>query len=172
MTWAGFAQDVTGVDVALSDGKSLRAEYLVGCDGGRSLVRKAAGIAFPGWDATMSWLIAEAEMSEEPAWGFRHDELGSHAIGKVEDRGRVRVVLTERQVESANEPTLRDVSEALVAVYGTDYGIHSPTWISRFTDMSVRPRPTAKDGSCWLATPHTCIPLWVDRVSTSVCRMR
>jgi 3-(3-hydroxy-phenyl)propionate hydroxylase len=64
----GFAQDDTGVDVALSDGQSLRAEYLVGCDGGRSLIRKAAGIEFPGWDPTTSWLIAEVEMSEEPEW--------------------------------------------------------------------------------------------------------
>src|SRR5215218_7782958 len=52
----GFAQDESGVDIALSDGRSLRAEYLVGCDGGRSLIRKAADIAFPGWDPTTSWL--------------------------------------------------------------------------------------------------------------------
>ena len=57
-------------------------------------------------------------------------------IGRVENGGPVRVVLTERQVGPASEPTLRDVSEALIAVYGTDYGIHSPTWISRFTDMT------------------------------------
>ena len=56
----GIAQDDTGVDVQLADGRSLRAEYLVGCDGGRSLIRKAAGIEFPGWDATTSALIAEA----------------------------------------------------------------------------------------------------------------
>jgi len=54
---------------------------LVGCDGAHSLVRKAAGIEFPGWDPTMSWLIAEVEMSEEPQWGFRHNALGIHAIG-------------------------------------------------------------------------------------------
>lgn len=132
----GFAQDDTGVDVELSDGKSLRAQYLVGCDGGRSVIRKAAGIEFPGWDPTTSWLIAEAEMSEEPAWGFRHDAVGSHAIGKLEDGMRVRLVLTEQRVEPASEPTLRDVSEALIAVYGTDYGIHSPTWVSRFSDMT------------------------------------
>src|SRR2546426_7031545 len=76
----GFAQDDTGVDVALSDGQSLRAEYLVGCDGGRSLVRKAAGIEFPGWDPTTSALIGEVELSEEPEWGFRQDAIGSHAI--------------------------------------------------------------------------------------------
>ena len=132
----GFAQDDTGVDVALSDGQSLRAEYLVGCDGGRSLIRKAAGIEFPGWDPTTSWLIAEVEMAEEPKWGFHQDALGIHAIGKAENGGSVRVVLTEPQLRLDSEPTLRDVSEALIAVYGTDYGIHSPTWISRFTDMT------------------------------------
>jgi 2-polyprenyl-6-methoxyphenol hydroxylase-like FAD-dependent oxidoreductase len=132
----GFAQDDTGVDVELSDSQSLRAEYLVGCDGGRSLIRKAAGIEFPGWDPTTSWLIAEVEWSEEPEWGFRHDALGTHALGRVEKERQVRVVLTERQPGPATEPGLRDLSEALIAVYGTDYGIHSPTWISRFTDMT------------------------------------
>ena len=143
----GFAQDDTGVDVALSDGQSLRAEYLVGCDGGRSLIRKAAGIEFPGWDPTTSNLIAEVEMAEEPELGIRHDALGIHALGRVEyevrdgevvfsDGGPVRVMVTEEHVGATSEPTLRDLSEALVAVYGTDYGIHSPTCISRFTDMA------------------------------------
>jgi 3-(3-hydroxy-phenyl)propionate hydroxylase len=132
----GFAQDHAGVDVEVSDGSRLRAEYLVGCDGGRSLIRKAAGIEFPGWEPTKSWLIAEFETSAEPAWGFRHDAVGTHAIGKSDDGKRARAVLTERQLESAREPTLRDISEALIAVYGTDYGIHSPNWISRFTDMT------------------------------------
>src|SRR5258708_31746321 len=127
----GFAQDATGVAVALSDGQSLRAEYLVGCDGGRSLIRKAAGIEFPGWDATTSWLIAEVEMAEEPKWGFHQDAFGIHAIARLEDGKRAGVVLTERQLGSASEPTLREVSEALVAAYGTDYGIHTPGWISR-----------------------------------------
>src|SRR2546430_4730968 len=80
----GFAQDDTGVDVALSDGQSLRAEYLVGCDGGRSLVRKAAGIEFPGWDPTTSSLLAEVEMTEEPKWGFHQDAHGIHGIGKAD----------------------------------------------------------------------------------------
>lgn len=133
----GFAQDDSGVDVELSHGSPLRAQYLVGCDGGRSVIRKTAGIGFPGWDPTTSWLIAEAEMAQEPAWGFRHDTTGSHGIGKLEGgQRRVRLVLTERHVGSASQPTLRDVSEALIAIYGTDYGIHSPTWISRFTDMT------------------------------------
>ena len=68
--------------------------------------------------------------------GFRHDAIGTHAIRKLEDGRRVGLVVTERQVETAREPTLRDVSEALIAAYGTDYGVHSPTWISRFTDMT------------------------------------
>jgi 2-polyprenyl-6-methoxyphenol hydroxylase-like FAD-dependent oxidoreductase len=143
----GFAQDDTGVDVELSDGQSLRAEYLVGCDGGRSVVRKAAGIEFPGWDPTTSSLIAEVEMAEEPELGVRRDEKGIHGLGRLEyeirdgevvymDGGPIRVMVTEGHVGSTTEPTLRDLSEGLIAVYGTDYGIHSPTWISRFTDMT------------------------------------
>ena len=131
----GFTQDDTCVDVALSDGKSLRAQYLAGCDGGRSLIRKAAGIDFPGWDATTSWLIAEAEMAQEPKWGFYEDARGRHAIGKAEG-GLVGVVLVEPQVGREGDPTLREISEALIAAYGTDYGIHNPRWISRFTDMT------------------------------------
>jgi 2-polyprenyl-6-methoxyphenol hydroxylase-like FAD-dependent oxidoreductase len=143
----GFAQDAAGVDVELSDGPSLRAEYLVGCDGGRSVVRKAAGIGFPGWDPTISNLIAEVEMADEPEFGTRRDALGVHALGRREyeirdgqvvykDRGPVGVMVTEQRVGATTEPTLRDLREALIAVYGTDYGIHSPTWISRFTDAA------------------------------------
>ena len=130
----GFAQDDTGVDVALSDGSTLRAEYLVGCDGGRSVIRKTAGIDFPGWDPTTSWLLAEVEMSETPAWGFRENDLGVHAIGQRD--GHVGVVMIERQPWSTTQPTLHDVKEALIGVYGTDFGVHSPIWITRFTDMT------------------------------------
>ncbi|MGO4700599.1 FAD-dependent monooxygenase [Dyella sp. 2RAB6] len=132
---AGFEQDDDGVSLALSDGSSLRASYLVGCDGGRSAIRKAAGIEFAGWDATKSWLIAEAQTAEEPAWGFRHDQLGTHGIGKAED-GRARIVLTEARLNSGSEPSLREVSEALTTVYGRDFGIHDASWISRFSDLS------------------------------------
>jgi 2-polyprenyl-6-methoxyphenol hydroxylase-like FAD-dependent oxidoreductase len=144
----GFAQDDTGVDVELSDGRSLRTQYLVGCDGGRSLVRKAAGIAFPGSDPTTSNLIAEAELAETPPqWGIRRDALGIHALAPVEyeirngeivyaDHGPVGVLVTEQHVGQTTEPTLSDLSAALITVYGTDYGIHSPTSISRFTDAA------------------------------------
>jgi 2-polyprenyl-6-methoxyphenol hydroxylase-like FAD-dependent oxidoreductase len=86
----GFAQDDTGVEVALSDGRSLRAKYLVGCDGGRSLIRKKAGIDFPGWDPSTSYLIAEVEMAEEPEWGIRRGEKGINAFAKIEDGKRAR----------------------------------------------------------------------------------
>jgi 3-(3-hydroxy-phenyl)propionate hydroxylase len=132
----GFAQDDTGVDVRLSHGEPLRAPYLVGCDGGRSLIRKAAGIEFPGWDATRSNLIAEVEVTEEPPKGIRHDATGVHALNRMEDGSTFRVVTTEQQLGPSSEPTLRDLSAALIAVYGTDFGIHNPTWISRFTDMT------------------------------------
>ena len=133
----GFAQDDTGVDVELSNGQSLRAKYLVGCDGGRSLIRKTAAIEFPGSDPTTSNLIAEAELTEEPSeWGIRRDAVGIHSLSRLESGKRVRVLVTEQHVGATTEPTLRDLSEALIAVYGTDYGIHSPTSISRFTDMT------------------------------------
>ncbi|MDQ3695146.1 MAG: FAD-dependent monooxygenase [Chloroflexota bacterium] len=131
----GFAQDHTGVDVALSDGPSPRADYLVGCDGGRSLIRKAAGIEFPGWDPSTSHLIAEVELDQEPEWGIHRDDKGIHAFSKLQD-GTVRVMVTEQHLGPTSEPTLRHLSEALIAVYGTDFGIHRPTWISRFTDMA------------------------------------
>ena len=132
----GFAQDGTGIDVELSGGQPLRAEYLAGCDGGRSLIRKAAGIEFPGWDPSVSSLIAEVEMSEEPEFGIRHDNNGTQAVGRLEDGKRVGVVVSERYAGQAGEPTLRDLSRALITVWGTDYGVHSPAWISRFTDMT------------------------------------
>jgi 2-polyprenyl-6-methoxyphenol hydroxylase-like FAD-dependent oxidoreductase len=141
----GFAQDDTGVDVALSGGQSLRAAYLVGCDGGRSLIRKAAGIEFPGWDPTASSLIAEVEITAEPEWGIHRNAFGVHSFGRVEyeirdrevvymDGGPARVMVTEEHLNRTGEPTLRDLSEALF--------------------------------------PRTCIPRWVDRASTSACRMR
>jgi 3-(3-hydroxy-phenyl)propionate hydroxylase len=147
----GFAQDDAGVDVDIGDGRSLRAKYLVGCDGGRSLIRKAAGIAFPGSDPTTSNLIAEAELTgEPPQWGIRRDAIGIHSLSRLEDGRRVRVLVTEQHVGATTEPSLRDLSEALIAVYGTDYGIHSPTSISRFTDMT-RQAAAYREGRVLLA---------------------
>src|SRR5262245_21118366 len=90
----------------------------------------------PVGDPTASHLIAEVEVAEEPEWGIRHDTAGVHSLSRLDDDGLVRVLVTEQHLGRTNEPTLRDLSEALIAVYGTDYGIHNPIWISRFTDMT------------------------------------
>ncbi|MTW18708.1 FAD-binding protein [Rhodoplanes serenus] len=146
-----FTQDGDGVDVALGDGQPLRSRYLVGCDGGRSRVRKAAGIPFPGTDPTTSNLIAEVEMREEPpVWGIHRDARGIHSLSRTEDGRRIRVLVTEPHVGAAGDPTLRDLGEALVAVYGTDYGVHSPASITRFTD-ATRQAARYREGRVLLA---------------------
>ena len=131
-----FAQHDTGVDVELSDGRLLQAKYLVGCDGGRSLVRKKADIDFPGWDASTSYLIAEIETAQEPEWGVRRGKKGINAIAKLDEGKRARVVLNEPEVGNGGDPTLQNVRAALIALYGTDYGLRSAANISRFTDMT------------------------------------
>ena len=129
----GFVQDDMGLEIELSDGRSLHASYLVGCDGGRSLIRKKAGIDFPGWDPCTSYLIAEIETAEEPEWGIRRGKQGINAIAKLGDGKRARVVLSEPQLSHPDGPNVR---EALIALYGTDFGLRSATYISRFTDMA------------------------------------
>jgi 2-polyprenyl-6-methoxyphenol hydroxylase-like FAD-dependent oxidoreductase len=146
----GVTQDDAGVEVRISDGRSLRASYVLGCDGGRSLVRKAAGIDFPGWDASVSSVIAEIEVREEPEWGIRRDATGTQAIGKLDHGKRAGVVVTAPYAGQAGEPTLQELRELMVAAWGTDFGAHDPTWISRFTDVT-RQAATYRQGRVLVA---------------------
>ena len=142
----GHVQDHDHVEITCADGTNLRAEYLVGCDGSRSVVRKTAGIEFVGWDPTVCWITAEVEVLEQPAFGLR----GGGGIGPAE-AGRVGVTLAEPDPDNRFiEPTLDDLRAALVGVDGTDYGAHSPRFIARFTDMT-RQAVTYRTGRVLLA---------------------
>src|SRR5665213_2018839 len=127
----GFTRDDSGVDVALSDGTTLRPPSQPTRNFARSVVRKAAGIDFAGWDPTTCWIHAEVEVEEMPEFGLR----GGGGIGPAEE-GRVGVTLIEPEVNRTDEPTLEDLRAALIRVDGTDHGAHGPRFISRFTDMT------------------------------------
>ncbi|HEX6459717.1 MAG TPA: FAD-dependent monooxygenase [Thermoleophilaceae bacterium] len=164
----GFTQDASGVDVELAEGAPLRAEYIVGCDGGRSLIRKAAGIGFPGWDPSTSSLVAEVEMDGEPEIGVRRDAKGIHGIGRLED-GRFRLVMREEELGQTEQPTLEDLRRLLVTVWGTDYGLRSATSISRFTDTS-RQAESYRKGRVLLAgdAAHVHSPMGGQGLGTGV----
>jgi 3-(3-hydroxy-phenyl)propionate hydroxylase len=130
----GIACAADGVDVTTTQGARMCARWLVGCDGGRSRIRKLAGIGFPGWDASTSWMIAEVRMKEQPVLGFHEDASGRHAMSPMEDGETVGVVLAGRDPQATGEPTLEELATGLKAIYGTDFGVHSPTWLSRFND--------------------------------------
>src|SRR6201996_935910 len=146
----GFTQDEAGVDIALADGSALRTRYLVGCDGGGSRVRKGAGIDFPGAEATKSTLVAEARMEDESGFGLHRGPLGVGGIGPMEGGDALRIVVPEARLESGDEPTLDELRDALFTVYGTDFKVHSPTWISRFTD-ATRQADSYREGRVLLA---------------------
>lgn len=176
----GFVQTSAEVDIVLANGQPLRAQYLVGCDGGRSLIRKTAGIDFPGWDPTTSSILAEVEMTETPPYGVHRSAAGVHAFGREEfeivdgkiiykDVGPIGVMVTEPTVDSTLEPTLDDLKELLIAACGTDFGAHSLTWISRFTDLT-RQAATYRNGRVLLAgdAAHVHSPIGGQGLSTGV----
>jgi 2-polyprenyl-6-methoxyphenol hydroxylase-like FAD-dependent oxidoreductase len=149
------SQDDDGVEVEIVEtdrassspaSRRIRARYLVGCDGGRSVVRKTAGIDFPGWDPTTSHMIAEVEVTDAPELGIRRDAAGIHGFSRVKyeikdgkivyaNEGPVRVMITDAE-PITSDPTFDELRATLVSKYGTDYGIHSPIFVSRFSDMT------------------------------------
>jgi 2-polyprenyl-6-methoxyphenol hydroxylase-like FAD-dependent oxidoreductase len=138
---AGFAQDGDGVTVELASGERLRSRYLVGCDGARSTVRKLLGVGFPGEPSRTETLMGEMEV------GMPQEEVAAKVteVRETDKRliigpagvGLYRVVVPAAAVSArAEPPTLDDFKQQLRAVAGTDFGVHSPRWLSRFGDAT------------------------------------
>ncbi|MHB9852049.1 rifampin monooxygenase [Streptomyces krungchingensis] len=138
----GLSQDEDGVTVELADGARLRSRYLVGCDGGRSVVRRLIGVGFPGVPATVETLLGDMELAEDPATveavvaEVRKTQLRFGTIAN--DDGTYRVVVPAAGVseERATAPTFDEFKQRMRAVAGTDFGVHSPRWLSRFGDAT------------------------------------
>src|SRR5882757_3852015 len=135
----GLDQDDTGVTAWVSGSRQIRADYLVGCDGGRSVVRKLAGIDFPGTPATMTSLLGDVELAEPPSEAYVQErvEQGNFAVFAFEP-GWHRVIVTEydRVLDRQAKVSLDDLRAAMVRLTGTDFGMHNPRWISRFGDAT------------------------------------
>ncbi|WP_329404770.1 rifampin monooxygenase [Streptomyces melanogenes] len=139
----GLSQDEEGVTVELADGTRVRSRYLVGCDGGRSAVRKLLGVGFPGEPAKVETLVGQMEVTEDPATvaavvkEVNKTQL-RFGVTPPDENGLCRVVLPADGVaeDRATEPTLDEFKQQLRAYAGTDFGVHSPRWLSRFGDAS------------------------------------
>ncbi|MER6098551.1 rifampin monooxygenase [Streptomyces sp. NPDC001728] len=137
-----LSQDADGVTAELADGTRLRARYLVGCDGGHSTVRKQLGVGFPGEPSRVETLLGEMELDVTP------EELAATIaeVRRTQQRfgampladGVYRVVVPAEGVagERGATPTLDEFREQLRAFAGTDFGAHSPRWLSRFGDAT------------------------------------
>ncbi|GAA4865431.1 rifampin monooxygenase [Saccharopolyspora cebuensis] len=138
----GLAQDEDGVTAELADGTELRARYLVGCDGGRSAVRKLLGVAFPGEPSRVETLLGEVELDvpcetlDEVVAEVRKTQkrFGTMPL----DDGAYRVIVPADGVaeDRAVAPTFDELRQQLRAFAGTDFGAHSPRWLSRFGDAT------------------------------------
>jgi 2-polyprenyl-6-methoxyphenol hydroxylase-like FAD-dependent oxidoreductase len=137
---AGLEQDDDGVTVELADGERLRARYLVGCDGARSTVRKLLGVGFPGEPSRTETLMGEMQVGVPP------EEIAATVIevSKTHRPFWVRQVGSAYSVvvpaagvsDRAAPPTLEEFRHRLHAIAGTDFGVHSPRWLSRFGDAT------------------------------------
>ena len=169
---AGFTQDETGVTVEVADGSRVRADYLVGCDGGRSTVRRLAGIAFPGTPATMTALLGDVELAEPPAADI-FQERREHGSFSVLSFGPdwYRVLTNEfDHVADRDEPvTLETLRTALIKIAGTDYRMHSPRWLSRHGD-AARQADRYREGRVLLAgdAAHIHFPAGGQGLNTGV----
>ncbi|ROQ26248.1 3-(3-hydroxy-phenyl)propionate hydroxylase [Streptomyces sp. PanSC19] len=168
----GFTQDGAGVTVELADGSRVRADHLVGCDGGRSTVRRLAGVDFPGTPATMTALLGDVELAEPPS-GDIFQERREHGTFSVLSFGQdwFRVLTNEfDHVADRDEPvTLEVLRDALVKIAGTDYGMHSPRWISRYGD-AARQAGSYREGRVLLAgdAAHIHFPAGGQGLNTGV----
>ncbi|MFD7260407.1 rifampin monooxygenase [Streptomyces sp. NPDC059874] len=138
----GLSQDEHGVTVELADGTHLRSRYLVGCDGGRSTVRKRLGVGFPGEPATVETLLGDMEVTEDPATiaaavaEVRKTQLRFGAVANADGTYRIVVPADGVAEDRVTAPTLEEFREQLRAYAGTDFGVHSPRWLSRFGDAT------------------------------------
>ncbi|MFE2558114.1 rifampin monooxygenase [Streptomyces sp. NPDC059352] len=136
----GLSQDEDGVSVELADGSRLQARYLVGCDGGRSLVRKLLGVGFPGEPARNETMLGEVELTEDPATvaavtaDVRRTQVRFGTIPNGDGTFRVIVPAADVSEDRATAPTLEEFKQRLREVAGTDFGVHSPRWLTRFGD--------------------------------------
>ncbi|MEU6949383.1 rifampin monooxygenase [Streptomyces sp. NPDC046316] len=134
----GLSQDEDGVTVELADGTRLRSRYLVGCDGGRSTVRKRLGIDFPGDPSTVETLLGEMELTASPeelaavTAEVRKTQMRFGAMRQADGTYRVVVPAEGVAEDRTTAPTLEEFRQQLRAYGGTDFGAHSPRWLSRF----------------------------------------
>lgn len=138
----GLSQDEHGVTAGLADGTRLRSRYLVGCDGGRSTVRRLLGVGFPGEPSRVETLLGEVEVTAPPDTLHTvtaevrktHKRFGAMPLGD----GVYRVVAPAEGVaeDRTVPPTLDELKRQLRKLAGTDFGVHSPRWLSRFGDAT------------------------------------
>jgi 2-polyprenyl-6-methoxyphenol hydroxylase-like FAD-dependent oxidoreductase len=152
----GLTQDEDGVTAELADGTRLRSRYLVGCDGGRSTVRKLLGIGFPGEPSRADTLIGEVELTAAPGElaavmaEIRKTQFRFGAMPIGDGLHRVIVPAAEVAEDRTAGPSIEELREQLRAVAGTDFGVHSPRWLSRFGD-ATRLAERYRDGRVLLA---------------------